>query len=91
VADRELASLTAHEAVSGLYQRWVDVEPEEGLERLAVEPVSTQSLKLCASKTLKVPAAPNLLYVKVAQFALLKSVCPVPAVATVIAGLDWSQ
>jgi hypothetical protein len=91
VADRELASLTAHEAVNGLYQRWVDVEPEEGLERLAVEPVSTQSLKLWASKTLKVPAAPNLLYVKVAKFVLLKSVWPVPAVATVIAGMSWSQ
>lgn len=69
-----LAALMVHEAVSGAYQRWVDVEAEEGLDRLAVEPMSAQSLKLWASKTLEVPAAPNLLYVKVAKFVLLKSV-----------------
>jgi hypothetical protein len=74
VADRELASLTVHEVVPDAYQRWVAVEAEELLERLAVEPISTQSLKLWASKTLKVPASPNRMYVKVALFVLLKSV-----------------
>jgi hypothetical protein len=46
----------------------------EVLERLAVEPTSTQSLKLWPSKTLDVPAAPNRVYVKVTLFVLLKSV-----------------
>jgi hypothetical protein len=44
------------------------------LDRLAVEPVSTQSLKLWPSKTLDVPAAPNRVYVKVAQFVMSKSI-----------------
>jgi len=59
VADREPSPLTTHEVVSGLYQRWVDVEAEEGLDRLVVDPVSIQSPKLWASKTVEVPAAPN--------------------------------
>jgi hypothetical protein len=70
----EPASLITHEVISGLYQRRDTVEVEEGLDNPAVEPMSTQSLKLWASKTLEVPAAPNRVYVKVTQFVLLKSV-----------------
>jgi hypothetical protein len=58
------------------------------LERLAVEPVSTQSLKLWLSKTLDVLAVPDRLYVKVAQFVLSRSVWPLPAVTTEIRGLN---
>ncbi len=37
MADFVTASLTTQEVVSELYQRWVDVDPGDGLDRLAVD------------------------------------------------------